>query len=346
MTLLSFSSLGGSTHSTIPSNDSHVRYVGRFDLQNADGPRCAWPASMVEFSFKGSTAKVKLRESGLDQYQVVIDGSPTSILKPEKGDGTYELATNLPSKVHRVQIVKRTESYVGMGQFLGFDLDGPMMNLPKSHRLIEVIGDSISCGYGNEGKVKEEHFKPDTENAYLTYGALTARELNADFHDIAWSGRKMWPDNTIPEIYDLALPEDKTSTWNLKDSIPDVIVINLATNDFGNKNPDQKGWTEAYSAFIQRLRGRAPKARIYCTVGPMMTDNWPPNNKALTTVKSYLVEVLRLRASVGDDNIRVIEFETQDEARDGIGSDWHPNLKTHRKMADVLEAAIRSDLKW
>ena len=78
----------------------------------------------------------------------------------------------------------------------------------------------------------------------------------------------------------------------------------------------------------------------------MMTDNWPPNNKALTTVKSYLVEVLRLRASVGDDNIRVIEFETQDEARDGIGSDWHPNLKTHRKMADVLEAAIRSDLKW
>ncbi len=71
-----------------------------------------------------------------------------------------------------------------------------------------MIGDSISCGYGNEGKSQNEHFSPDTENARDAYGAIAARRLGADYACVAWSGRKMWPDNTVPEIYDRALPQD------------------------------------------------------------------------------------------------------------------------------------------
>ena len=328
------------------STDPHIRYVGRFDFRQADGPRCSWPASSVQVGFKGTSLKIKVKESGLDQLQIVMDGTPTTILKPSKGDGEYVVAENLPYGVHQATICKRTETFVGTLQFTGFLTDGELVHPKRNKRVIEVIGDSISCGYGNEGKNKEEHFLPDTENAYMTYGAIAARQFDADFVDIAWSGRKMYPDNTVPEIYDLALPEDKESKWDLKQQIPDVIVINLATNDFGKSNPDEKLWTQAYASFIGRLRERAPKARIYCAIGPMMSDNWPPQNKALSTLQRYMIDVIGLRAAVADDNIQVLEFATQDEAKEGIGSDWHPTITAHQRMANGLINAIRRDLHW
>jgi len=31
---------------------------------------------------------------------------------------------------------------------------------------------------------------------------------------------------------------------------------------------------------------------------------------------------------------------------EGIGADYHPNVKTHEKMAAKFEAALQSDLGW
>src|SRR5207248_2231555 len=113
---------------------------------------------------------------------------------------------------------------------------------PGPARRLEVIGDSISCGYGNEGKDQNEHFAAQTENACETYGFLTARRFGAGYACVAWSGKKMWPDNTVGEFYDRALPADPDSTWEFSKWTPDVVVINLATNDFGGAaNPDRAG---------------------------------------------------------------------------------------------------------
>ena len=56
---------------------------------------------------------------------------------------------------------------------------------------MEVIGDSISCGYGNEAANEHEHFSPTTENAYFSYGAIAARAFNADYTCIAWKWEKV-----------------------------------------------------------------------------------------------------------------------------------------------------------
>jgi hypothetical protein len=53
-----------------------------------------------------------------------------------------------------------------------------------------------------------------------------------------------------------------------------------------------------------------------------------------------------LRAKRSDLNIAIIDFGTQDVQHDGVGSDWHPNLVTHQKMADKLAAQIKQDLSW
>lgn len=332
--------------SPVSPTDSHIRYVGRFDLRDPAGPRCSWPASEVQVAFRGTDIRATIRDSGQDRFQVVVDGAPTQVLKLEHGDVRYDVATGLPPGPHIVELIKRTEAFPGTAQLLGLDVAGSLMHVRQPKHVLEVIGDSISCGYGNEGKSQEEHFTVDTENAYLSYGAIAARQLKADFVDIAWSGRKMWPDNTIPEIYDLALPPDPASTWDLTVDPPGAILINLATNDFGKANPDEKGWTEAYAAFIERLRRIAPHAMVYCATGPMMTDHWPPGMNALTTLKRYLDEVVAMRAAAGDTKVKIIEFETQNQQRDGIGSDWHPNVTTHQNMAARLVKTIQADLGW
>ena len=54
--------------------------------------------------------------------------------------------------------------------------------------LIEFIGDSITCGYGIEGKGANEMFDTSTENFEKTYAYLSAKELNYDYSTVCYSG--------------------------------------------------------------------------------------------------------------------------------------------------------------
>ena len=321
--------------------------MGRFDFRDAAGPRCQWSASAMSLRFRGTDCNAKIRDSNNDFLQIVIDGKPASVLALQKDWHLYRIASGLTNAAHTVTLFKRTEAFVGIVQYAGFQLNagGKMLAppAPPKHQL-EVIGDSISCGYGNEGANQNEHFTPATENAYMTYGAIAARKCHADYTCIAWSGKKMWTDNAIPEIYDRALPTDPGSNWNYTRQVPDAVLINLATNDFGQANPDEKGWTDAYTAFVARVRKNYPKAHIYCAIGSMMNDGYPPGHHALTTVRAYLQKVIANRRNSGDRNVSVLEFTPQD-GKNGIGADYHPNVKTHEIMAAKLVERLEKDLK-
>jgi lysophospholipase L1-like esterase len=330
---------------SIGATDPNIQYVGRFDTRDPSGPRCAWSNSMVRLKFTGTALNVKLADTGQNQWQVIVDGKPGNFIKSKGRAAVYAVAAELPQGEHTAELVKRTEAFNGATQFQGFELSagGSLLPLPAARRRIEIIGDSITCGYGNEGKDEKERFSPNTENGYLTYGAITARELGADYICVAWSGKKMWPDDTIPELYDLTLPQDPKSQWDFSKWIPDVVVINLATNDFGRKIPDEKGWTGAYESFLARVRKNYPSAEIYVASGSMMGD-WD-QTKPLTTLKKYLAKIVADRKAAGDAKVHEIDFAPQDR-KDGLGSDWHPSVKTHQIMAKKLADTLRRDLDW
>lgn len=330
---------------TVSLADSNLLYTGRFDFKNPEAPSCAWPASALGIKFKGTALNLKLGDNGENRWQIEVDGQPTTCLQTKKGEHLYSLAMGLAEGEHTVRIVKATESFFGVSHLLGFQLNqgGAVLPLPASDRRLEVIGDSISAGYGNEALHKEDKFLPTTENAYYTYGAIAAREMKADYACIAWSGKKMWPDNTIPELYDRILPAQADSSWDFAKWTPNVVVINLATNDFGKGIPDEAGWTGAYKAFIARVRKNYPQTEIYCAVGPMMGD-WGAG-KPLTVLRGYLAKVVADVQAGGDAKVRVIDFGTQD-AKNGFGANWHPNVKTQKIMADQLAKALKQDLGW
>lgn len=326
----------------LPTNPC-IRYVGRFNLREAAGPRCAWSASSIFLRFLGTALNVRVNESANDdEYQVELDGKASAVLVPRSGTHLYSVFQSSKSGTHTVRLVKRTEAFFGTTQFLGFQLSegGRMLTQPAPHaRRLEIIGDSISCGYGNEAKDQHERFSSTTENAYLSYGAMAARSLGAEYVCLAWSGRTMWPKNTMGEIYDLVLPLDPGSQWDFSRWTPDVVIINLSTNDFGAGTPDQKGWTSAYEAFLTRVRRNYPHAALYCATSPMM------GGKEGAIARSYLTQIVADENAAGDKDVRLLIFETQD-GKNGFGSDWHPSLKTHQIMADKLAATLRRDLGW
>lgn len=326
----------------IPPLDSRIVYVGRFDRRDPAAVACQWPASEVRLRVKGAQLNATMEEKGNDYWQVVVDGNPTQVIVPKPGIDTYTIPLGSDG-THEVRLVKRTETFVGTTKFRGFEVpNGRLERARAKRRHIEFVGDSITCAFGNEGKHQDEPFKNETENAYLSYASIAGRAVDADVTLLAWSGRKMWPDNTVPEIYDRVLPAEEQPLYDFRGPKPNAVVINLATNDFNSKNPEEKPWTGAYETFIRRVWKHYPRAHVYVAIGSMMNDGYPAGNKALTTVRGYLT---RMVDRMKDKRLHLIEFETQ-TLEGGIGAAWHPNVQTHERMGAKLAAALKKDLRW
>jgi lysophospholipase L1-like esterase len=320
------------------------RFIGRFDLSQPDAPVFAWPGTAIALRFTGSAVGVTLSDNGSNVFEVVLDGKHT-VLTLQSGTKTYALASGLTPGAHELLLHRRSEASFKETTFNGFDVASSAY-LPAivPTRRLEVIGDSISAGYGNEG-VNPCSFTAATENHYLTYEALASRAVNAELYTEAWSGIGMFRNyegttsDVMPDRYPRTLPERATSTWDFGRFVPDAVVINLGTNDFAKGDPGAP-FQAAYLKFVSELRSHYPSARFFLALGPMLgSDDY---GKAM----AYLKAVIQERASAGDKNLTLLEFGIQDGAADGLGCDYHPSLKTHQKMADKLQAALAADLGW
>ena len=324
-----------------------LKFVGRVDVVGADDASFAWSGSGVIANFSGSSVAVRL--AGGQQYTVLIDG----MLQPKltSTGGLDALASGLADGPHTVEIYRRTEANQGESRFQGFDFAGGQLLAPPApaERRIEIVGDSITAGYGDEGADMTCSFSPDTENHYLTYGALSARALGAELSTVAWSGKGVvcnYGDDAtscsdpLPPYYDRTLPARADSRWDFGRWQPQAVVINLGTNDFSTAvDPTQDQFEQALGALIERVRAVYPDALILATVGPLLTG------ADLATARMYIANVVKQRNDAGDAKIQTFELAPTNPA-DGYGCDWHPSVKTHQVMADALTAKLRAELGW
>jgi len=329
---------------SIPDNPGFL-YNGRFDFSDPAGPKCAWSGSNVEMNFSGTEASVTLKSTGENWFQAIVDGQVQEPFKVN-GTSTVKLVSGLSNGNHHLVLWKRTEASQGEVQILGFDFGGGQLLAPPAplERKIEFIGDSITCAYGNEGLSKEQSFTPRNENSYLSYAAITARSLNASANLIAWSGIGLTMNYggsggpLIMDRYPLTLPQSGVE-WDFKNYVPQVVVINLGTNDFSTIPADRTKFISAYKELVTKVRTNYPDAHIFCCVGPML---W---GSGLDSCRSYIQEVINYFNSSGDSKVYFVEFPQQDPSN-GYGEDWHPNLITHRLMAEQLTSEIKQKLGW
>lgn len=333
-------------NSATPTPDSGnpgILYNGRFSTSDPAGPICAWSGSNVELNFSGTEVSATIKSTGENWFQAFIDGVGQTPFCVNNTTLTVKLASGLSNGNHHLVLWKRTEASQGEAQFLGFDFgSGKLLSAPApKERKIEFIGDSITCAYGNEGLSKEQSFTPKNENSYMSYAAITARNLNASANLIAWSGIGACRNYggaagpLIGERYQYTLPYSNVK-WDFKNYIPQVVVVNIGTNDYSTAIPDDAVFISAYKDLIAKARSNYPDAHIFCAVGPML---W---GTGLDTCRNNINQVIN---SMGDSKIHFIEFPQQDGSN-GYGEDWHPSIKTHELMADQLTIAIQEKLGW
>jgi lysophospholipase L1-like esterase len=255
-----------------------------------------------------------------------------------------------------VSIVKLSESANSTFGIAGFTFDGEDTIAPTADKdlLIEFIGDSITCGYGVDDEVKEHHFSTTTEDVTKTYAYKTVQALNADYSMVCYSGYGIISgytgngekneNQTLPQHYDkVGFSYDtfggvqvSSLTWDFSTRQPDVIVINLGTNDDSyckSDNEKKQDFTDNYLLFLKQVREKNPDAKILCAFGVQGDNMFKPTESA---VAAYTAET-------GDSNIDLLHMKPQDGST-GYAADWHPTEATHERTAADVTAKIKEML--
>ncbi|MEP6947900.1 MAG: SGNH/GDSL hydrolase family protein [Ginsengibacter sp.] len=325
----------------VPASDPDIQYIGRFDFSEKEKPVFMYSGSDIRTAFTGTSISVLLRDDSLRNWFTVKLDDSLFIFKSDKKDGVYSLSQNLPDQKHTLEIARRTEWHGGNTTFLGFNIDEgkKLVPLKRKERIMEFIGDSYTCGYGNEGKSREEHFTYETENNYATYGAITARAFDAGYVGICRSGIGMYQSYgggkifTQPKLYDEVVVNSK-ARWDYTKSQPQLVVIDLGGNDL-SADLDSAQFVNTYIRFVQKIRLQYTKAKIICVAGPSdLGDAWIKFQSHVLAVANHFKNT--------DKAIYYFKFSPFEPH----GSDWHPNVKEHQQMANELITFIKQVTRW
>ncbi|AYB47732.1 SGNH/GDSL hydrolase family protein [Paenibacillus lautus] len=306
--------------------------------QEPDGISCFLPGSALTVRFQGREITAEIEDvngEGKSWLNVYIDDLPVRVMRIDPDNRLYQLADDLEDAPHTLTLQKRTEAAFGSIKFTDLTTEnGAFLSppAPLPHRLL-IIGDSITCGFGNEAQIPCD-CDASRENIALAYSSLTGQLLKAETLIVGASGTGCYQNFGGGK-------EGRMSDYFMKIICPDLdqeamdpfhpefVVVNLGTNDW-SAPIEPADYLEQYRKLTGFIRNRYPSVPLFCAIGPM-TLCPAPHLKAL--VKSLNEE--------GDDNIHFVEFPLIKRPEDGMGGCGHPSVKKHRQMAEHLAATIR-----
>ena len=150
--------------------DKHILYTGRISFANPERPAWNFPGIQIVAAFEGTSLKMIAKpQSGYFMAQI-DKAEPFKVAFTGKKDSVVTLATALPEGRHLVRLMYVIEGYEFYPEFWGFVLDKgrQLVDAPAlPSRKLEFIGNSITCGYGNEGTNAKEGFTYETENTMV-----------------------------------------------------------------------------------------------------------------------------------------------------------------------------------
>jgi lysophospholipase L1-like esterase len=322
-----------------------VRWIGRVDTGDPARPRFSWSGTGFVARFRGTSLIAALGNEGRFIFKAVVDGVPQPAFTSMPGAGRYALATGLPAGEHTVALYRQTEGQLGLSQLHGLTVgDGALLAPPPApQRLIEVVGDSISCGYGILGAIDDDCY--DTESHWDAYPSVMARALGAEVSTIAGSGRgvvRNYPGDsidTMPQIYERVLATQAAPTWDFR-AQPQAVIINLGTNDLGNGKGDPgPRFATIYRSLVETIRARYPGAFILCTIGPLSSLS------ESAIVYGHIQTVLGARAAAGDTCVALYD-RIVPQTPDKHAGAYHPNVAENAILAAQLGDELRARLSW
>ena len=336
----------------VKPTDQNIQYVGRICFDNPERPRFTYPGTQIVTRFTGTSLKLVAKPRSGYYMAQIDEGEPFKVSFMGQRDSVVTLATALPQGEHLCRLMYVIEGYELKPSFWGFVLDEGAHLLPPPalpERMIEFIGNSITCGYGNESTVASNPFEYETENHYFTYAQLTTRALQAQAYVVARSGIGVYrsyggpkegtPENVMTTEYEYTNLYDHSERWDFNRYQPQLVCINLGTNDLSTNNYDVTLLKAAYKKFLKQVRQHNPNAKIVFLCGSMLND------KELEIAKRVMNEVVDEAHQKGDNEVYRFDFTPQTGSL-GFGASWHPSLLQHQKMAEELTPFLRQLMGW
>ncbi len=321
--------------------------------------------------FEGTSVSVRLDEidetwmqGAPSEWDVLVDGALRPKLVTSAGAKTYELASDLSSGTHTVELYKRSEAQNGTTRFLGFDFPGGKLLAPppRASRRIEIVGDSAAAGFGVEGvghgpTCPGVNWSARWQNFHKSWGALLGANLEAEVAGTVYSGKGMakniWTTDkeTMPVIFTRSNPIDPSSTWDFSSWIPDVVLVMLGGNDFAIGQPTDEGpatleqFTNAYDDFVVTVRQKYPAAHIFLVTSPSVSDEEPAGRSSRTNVIHGIDAVIARRQSAGDTKVYSVEPPVASKS-ELTGCDGHGGPELHQRIETYLAPLVKAKTGW
>ncbi|MGN0643117.1 MAG: GDSL-type esterase/lipase family protein [Huintestinicola sp.] len=353
-----FSSLTAAEKEFYP-NEKSVSFSGRH-IEYDGVQYLSYTCSSIDFVITGDRIEADMVSNGHvfeDNQQgwaaLLIDGELVKRFRLDGGENTYVLYEGDMLYNAKATIIKLSENQSATVGVKCLRVNArKIAPAYKKEKTIEFIGDSLTCGYGNEG-TEYDNFDTAQENGMETYAYLTAKALDMECSMVCISGVGIVSDYTsqvgdkedyllMPENYDctdmnfqMRRGFDEYEKWDFGGG-SDIVVINLGTNDVSYTGSNTELMDEfggAYYDFIGQVRRNNPDAEIICTLG---------------IVGSELFEQIEYAAKMYsednfDDKIHTFKFSYM-SSEDGYGADYHPTVAAQRHAAEELTEYIQNEI--
>lgn len=325
------SAAAAGTEFSVAENSDKIRPVGRSFLGD-DGLICDWTASGIEFSAEcEGDVSLKIHADcktagGLSNtdcyYTVYVDGvRKDERLRVISGNNTVAIATDLASGLHTFKIVKQTEAVVAATEIQSIIVNGTLGDRPSDPEYVfDVIGDSISSGYGALGVNNQAAVHSDGTR---TYAYVAAENFGAEVRVTSVSGTVIT--SAYNQYKQLDYLRSGLGDYNFSDfKKPNAVIMALGTND---KERTVEYWQTNLQKFMDLIRGgyndyTIPFVFVWCIM-----DN---------------SEQLRINVNTAFENLQKIDAEKYSYTymTNGNRSGGHPNQSGHLFAAKKLTQCL------
>ncbi|GAA4299054.1 SGNH/GDSL hydrolase family protein [Aestuariibaculum suncheonense] len=304
--------------------DSNIEYVGRWDKCDKNVFRSYWGGAYLKVTFTGRTIKIKLAKAA--NIYVSVDG--LGYKKYSNAKGVVDLTPNiLQNEIHTLVVVANYAN--DEIHFQGFILEKEGITLAQPEKdIIEFVGNSITSGQNT------------TMGNLSAYPWLTGEALQVDHTQISQPGITLvdgyyynanWAPKRGQSVQYFLMKTSNheiSSTWNFSVYTPKVLVINIGTNDYNLKVPNEL-FESTYQLFVQRIRRKYPNTEIFL----------------METFAGYYTEEIRNVVNMcldsGDSKIHFVETKNWLLKPNDYVDQNHPNDIGHKKIAEKLSEVLK-----
>jgi lysophospholipase L1-like esterase len=336
-----------------PSDHPHLQWHGRTYADKSGDRYLVSPASYCSFRIKGEKCRIRIQNAAppgeYNYFSVTVDGlhQKRIILKPYSLLH-YDIPIPSPGELHDIMISKETESSCGAVIITGIEAAELLSPPSEEKKKIEFIGNSITagmssddsdipCGNGNWY---------DQSNAYDAYGPRVARELKMDYAVTAVSGIGVYRNSgsdfpVMGDIYGSTFMSGQSGDpkWDFHQWQPDIVAINLGTNDFSDGGGmierlpfDSTKFIEKFVSLVEIVHKHYPDAKIILLQSSMSGPQYIDIHKAC-------LDAVAQKSRMADEGLSINVFSFSHFNASGCYG--HPGVEDHKRMAGELLPVIR-----